>query len=409
MSKLNSSQEKALKILKSTDNVFLTGAAGSGKSFLLKHYIKEKYCPILASTGAAAILVGGRTFHSFFGLGIMEGGFQATVDRAVNNKRIKKRLSKTDTVVLDEVSMISGPTLRAAETIARKIRGNTTPWGGMRIIAVGDFAQLPPVNPFGKEKEWAFLDPVWEQSEFKPVLLTEIMRTSEVSFLKILNLVRQGVAPLPVHEFLNQRMIQPTEPFDGTRLLARREDVERYNLSQLQKLGAKIWEFQTVYTGKEQDIEKFKKNSPIPDVITIKIGALVMLRQNDPSGQWVNGSLGHVQKVGDEWLEIKLVDGPLVSVGKVDFTLLDADGIEIMKATNFPVNLAWAVTIHKAQGTTLEKMWVDLRRLWEPGQAYVALSRVKSSSGLFIEGWHQNAIMMDASVKKFYENMRELS
>jgi len=160
---LNAEQTEALEILKSQGNIFLTGAAGTGKSFLLKQFLREatdEEIPILASTGAAAILVGGRTFHSFFGLGIFEGGISATIERAVENKRLVKRINETDTFVIDEVSMLSGPTLRAAETIARRVRKNSRPWGGMRVIAVGDFAQLPPVNPFSQTKEWAFLDEV---------------------------------------------------------------------------------------------------------------------------------------------------------------------------------------------------------------------------------------------------------
>src|SRR3954451_17414526 len=124
---LTSSQEQALKILESRDNIFLTGAAGSGKSFLLRHYLQSKSYPILATTGAAAILVGGRTFHSFFGLGIMEGGVQATLERAVKNRRLMKRLKETESIIIDEVSMLAASTLRAAEEIACKARGNTRP------------------------------------------------------------------------------------------------------------------------------------------------------------------------------------------------------------------------------------------------------------------------------------------
>src|SRR5262245_52435234 len=175
---LNADQEQALEALQGTGNVFLTGAAGSGKSFLLRHYLRDRdpeLFPVLATTGAAAILVGGRTFHSFFGLGIMEGGERATVERALRNRRLVRRLKKTEAVVIDEISMLAGTTLRAAEQIAREARGNTRPWGGLRVVAVGDFCQLPPVNAWGSGKEWAFLDPTWTKSEFEPAILREIM------------------------------------------------------------------------------------------------------------------------------------------------------------------------------------------------------------------------------------------
>jgi ATP-dependent exoDNAse (exonuclease V) alpha subunit len=405
---LNTEQQYSLELLKSEHNIFLTGAAGTGKSFLLKHYMREidsDDLPILASTGAAAILVGGRTFHSFFGLGIFEGGIQATIERAVDNKRLTKRLKETHGIVIDEVSMLSGPTLRAAETIARRVRGSGAPWGGMRVIAVGDFAQLPPVNPFSAKKEWAFLDEVWEKSQFMNVQLQEIMRSSGEHFLKVLNQIRDGNVTPDVTKFLNQKAKNLPEDFDGTRLFARKENVESYNFQHLEKLDGDSRAFVTIYSGKEREIENFKKNAPIPDVIHLKEGALVMLRQNDVERQWVNGSLGHIEEMSDDKLTIKLLKGRVVEVEKAEFTLLDADGNAVVSARNFPITLAWAVTIHKAQGSTLDRIWVDIRRLWEPGQAYVALSRVTDPDGLSVEGWDARSIFTDPAVRQFHQSI----
>jgi ATP-dependent exoDNAse (exonuclease V) alpha subunit len=351
---LNYEQQSALELLNGYGNIFLTGAAGCGKSFLLKHFLRQQEdskFPVLASTGAAAILVGGRTFHSFFGLGIMEGGLQATIDRAVENKRLVKRLRGTEGVIIDEISMISGPTLRAAEMIARRVLDPERPWGGIRVIAVGDFAQLPPVNPFSKAKEWAFLDEVWQRSEFQGVVLNEIMRTQDRDFLDVLGSVRDGVVTKKVEEFLNSRCgkVDGSEEFEGTRLFARKDNVDRYNLQHLEKIDSPAIRFATHYSGKEREIENFKKNAPIADVITLKEGALVMLRMNDPERQWVNGSTGHIRKITDEKLFITLLKGKEIEVEKNDFTLLDADGTPVVTARNFPVSLAWAVTIHKAQ------------------------------------------------------------
>lgn len=406
---LNHEQKEAIKILQSSENIFLTGAAGSGKSYTLRQFLKEPiqrgYFPILASTGAAAILVGGRTFHSFFGLGILEGGISATVERAVQNKNLNRRLKNTPGVIIDEVSMLSGKTLSAAEMIARKIRGNSSPWGGMRVIAVGDFAQLPPVNPYGSEKDWAFMDEVWEASQFVPVILTQVMRTTDPVFLQVLNYIREGIVNEPVRKFLSERTRAPSANFQGTRLFARREEVERYNLNCLSKLKSSVHTFQTQYQGKEAEIEKFKKNSPIGDVIQLKMGALVMLRQNDPDGDWVNGSLGHITQITDHELSIELLEGDKIRVKPVEFTLLNADGNPVVTAKNFPVSLAWAVTIHKAQGTTLDKALLNLKYLWEPGQAYVALSRLKSSDGLFLEGWSPSSIITDPLVSNFHARL----
>jgi ATP-dependent DNA helicase PIF1 len=364
--------------------------------------LRERSIPILASTGAAAILVGGRTFHSFFGLGIMEGGVEQTVKRAVSNKRLKKRLKKASAVVIDEISMISGPTLRAAERIARGCRENDVPWGGLRIIAVGDFAQLPQVNPFSRQKEWAFLDPVWQELDFRSIFLQKIMRTTDPRFLSVLNQVRCGKVDGFVSDFLDERMkCLPSE--DATRLFPHRANAEFYNPEKLQEINEPVQIFKTTYTGKETDVDSFKKHAPIPDLIHIKVGALVILRQNDPEGRWVNGTRGHVEKIKENHLKIKLEDGDRVDVERAEFTLLNAEGNPVVSARNFPVTLAWAMTIHKAQGTTLEQMWVDLQKIWEPGQAYVALSRAKNPTGLFIEGWNREAIFADPHVRAFHE------
>lgn len=410
MATLNTAQAKALEILKTNQNVFLTGAAGSGKSFLLSHFLKDQSSfPVLASTGAAAILIGGRTFHSFFGLGILEKGVQATIERALNNRLVVRRLQKTHGVVIDEISMLSSQVLRTAEKIAQKARNNTRPWGGLRVIAVGDFAQLPPVNPFGGPKDWAFLDEVWTWSEFRSITLTEVMRTTESDFLEVLDLVRQGTINVKVKDFLNSRTVSPPEDFQGTRLFPRRNDVEKYNLDRLDKIESPSHTFSTLYIGKEKEVEQFKKNAPISESITLKEKALVMLRQNDPEGRWVNGSLGHVLKISDEILTIALLNGRKIYLEKTDFKLLDAEGNPVVTARNFPLSLAWAVTIHKAQGTTLDQMQVDLKNLWEPGQAYVALSRVRSASGLYIEGWNPSSIKTDPQVVHFHRRLEAIS
>ena len=155
---LSDEQQKALGLLLSGENVFLSGGAGSGKSYLIRAFMQQVSSiemPILASTGAAAVLLGGRTFHSFFGLGIMEGGPQAAYEKATRDQRLMRRIAKVEGFVLDEVSMIPGTAFETAEKIARTARGSSLPWGGMRVIVVGDFAQLPPVTKT-QNRDWAF-------------------------------------------------------------------------------------------------------------------------------------------------------------------------------------------------------------------------------------------------------------
>ena len=405
-------QTKALDILQRQGNVFLTGAAGTGKSFLLERYLAGKSVdqfPVVASTGAAAVIVGGRTFHSFFGLGILEGGPEAAIQRALRSGRVMSRLLRASCVVIDEVSMLSGTTLKAAETVARNARRSAEPWGGLRIIAVGDFAQLPPITPAASGKDWAFLHPVWQESDFQPALLSTVMRTQDLSFLKILNFVREGIVNDEVHAFLDARIASSSEQMEATRLYPHRAKAEDYNLRRLEALRNPLHSFPTQFAGEEKFFEAARKSVPIPDILLLKEGALVMMRKNDVSGlqRFVNGSLGHVHRITEELLEITLLNDERIDVGKDKFSYLNGDGDEVVAAWNFPVTLAWATTIHKAQGASLDRMIVDLSALWEPGQAYVALSRVRSGAGLMLERWSADSIRAEPLVTAFYDRLSD--
>ncbi len=409
---LTSCQAKAIEVLKCQGNVFLTGAAGTGKSFLLNHYLADKNTedfPIVASTGAAAVLVGGRTFHSFFGLGIMEGGLRETIARAVRNRKLAYRINRAACVIIDEVSMLSGASICAAEAIAREIRQSQEPWGGLRIIAVGDFAQLPPIARDGAPKDWAFTHETWTQSAFSPALLSTVMRTSDIEFLKILNFIRVGTVNQEVADFLNAHMDVTEDLSDATRLFPHRAQAEKFNLFRLEQIDGPTHSFATQYEGEDRYIDATRKAVPIPDVLQLKRGALVMMRRNDPTGKmrFVNGSLAHVRSIREDEISVELLDGDVIDLKQEGFNYLDGDGKEVACAYNFPVTLAWATTIHKAQGASLDRMVVNLDHLWEPGQAYVALSRVRSSAGLTIERWNPSSIRAEPLVTKFYDGLAE--
>lgn len=404
-------QQRALEILNGSENVFLTGGAGTGKSYLIRQFLSEKVktttkgFPVLASTGAAAVLIGGRTFHSFFGLGIMEGGLEETVNKAIRNKRVVNRLNKMDGFILDEVSMIHAEALTAAEIICRLARDKEEPWGGAQVIAVGDFAQLPPINKNRSERGWAFDSPVWQKSQFVPIELKTVMRTEDSQYIKVLNFVREGKLNSEVENFLNDRALSSVSDFEGTRLFPRRHQAEAYNLQCLEKIDGPTKSFFTEYSGNQRQVEQLKKVAPVPDIIHLKKDCLVMLRQNDPKQRWVNGSLGHVREILEKCLLIELFNGRLIELEKAAFSLLDADGKTIGAAENYPINLAYASTIHKAQGSTFDRLMVNLKSLWEPGQAYVAMSRVTHGDGLVVEGWTSNSIKADPQVMRFYRDI----
>lgn len=406
---LSPCQQKAFELLdKSADNIFLTGSAGTGKSFLVRKFLQDrdrKTFPIVASTGVAAILVGGRTFHSFFGLGIMEGGVERTIEKAAGDRRVTKRLRAINGFILDEVSMISGSALKAAEAICRLTRGKKMPWGGARVIAVGDFAQLPPVNRYGEDKEWAFLDEVWQRSEFKSAVLNTILRTQDEEFVRILNFVRHGVVNDEVRAYLARKVDADVEDPRATHLFPTRLMADRYNSKRLAEIDAPLRDFVTEYAGNERSVDQLKKNAPIPEVLKIKKSAQVMIRINDPGFRFVNGTVGTIEDINSELLTVRLKKGTLVELGKETFSLLSPEGQPVATATNFPVTLAYAMTIHKSQGVTLERLVADLRGLWEPGQAYVGLSRLKSGDGLSLTGWDEASIRSDPTVAAFHESL----
>jgi ATP-dependent DNA helicase PIF1 len=405
-------QEQALFHLnEGRQNIFLTGGAGTGKSFLIQRYLKSQTAkiPVLASTGAAAILIGGRTFHSFFGLGVMQGGPQATWEKAMSNKRLKKRLKDVTTLIIDEVSMLSWETLDCAEAIARGLRANDMPWGGIRIIAIGDFAQLPPVSrampaEYGgfrsNAKPWAFLGEAWASSGFKRLLLEEVMRTGDQDFLKILEDLRWGNVSVRLKHFLEK---QTREYVDGdiTHLFPRRNQTDTFNRGRLAEIVSESRKYETIYSGDAKYFDQLKRDAPVPEVLELKKGAHVMIRMNDPKQRYVNGTTGTVVSMKDDVIVVQ-TDDRQFEIEPTAFSAIDADGNEVAFAKNFPLNLAYASTIHKIQGATLDKLHVDLSALWEPGQAYVALSRVRRGKDVTIMRWSESSIRSDDMVKSFY-------
>ncbi len=395
-------------LLGSDENIFLTGGPGTGKSYLISEYLKfmPEKIPVIASTGAAAILVGGRTFHSFFGLGIMQGGLHMVVDRAIRNGRLRKRIKDTRTLVIDEISMLSREAVDTAECIARQVRDSEKPWGGIRIIAVGDFAQLPPISK-NAEKEWCFLGNAWIRSAFKRVTLNEVKRTDDAEFLDILEDIRWGRVTERVHAFLNDKLAQPEEiESDVPHLFPRRAETDAFNKARLDEIREPLIKLETEYGGDERYIERLMRDAPIPPSLELKKGALVMLRVNDPKQRYVNGTVGRVEEIAENTMTIDL-GHRTVEIEPFAFTVLDDEGDEAAYARNFPVNLAYASTIHKIQGTTLERLHVSLKQLWEPGQAYVALSRARSAKGITLMGWDVHSIRADHQVKAFYEKVDE--
>jgi len=406
---LTPSQEEGIQILeKSQTNVFLTGGPGTGKSFLLQEYLNraDEEIPVVASTGAAAILVGGRTFHSFFSLGILQGGPDQAIAKAIKNSGLRSRLRNLKTLVIDEISMLSLEAFDTAERLARQVRQSDLAWGGVRIIAAGDFAQLPPISP-DRNKAWCFRAPAWRRSQFKKVTLKEVKRTEDADFLEVLEEIRWGRVTDRVRDFLDSRIALSEElESDVPHLFPRRNQTDAYNKNRLELLHEPLKTFETEYSGDPFGIERLKRDAPVPELLELKKGALIMMRINDPRQRFINGTVGHILEILDEVLIIE-ARGRRLEIDPFTFSWLNADGEEAATARNFPVSLAYASTIHKVQGATLERLHADLSSLWEPGQAYVALSRARTAASLTIARWGTSSIKADPMVQAFYEDRLE--
>lgn len=408
---LSAEQSHALEMCESGENIFLTGGAGSGKSYVIREFMKnkdDKQLPILASTGAAAVLLGGRTFHSFFGLGIMEGGTQATLQRVLQNKATLKRIRNVEGVIIDEISMIPGEALMVAETLSQQARESSLPWGGLRIIAVGDFGQLPPVARYGQKRDWCFLNDVWKRSDFQMCRLKLNQRIQNSNFLNVLEDLREGQLTERAREFLEERTKSHDVDHPGTRLFPRREQSEGYNQKKLSEINETELVVDSIYLGEQKYIDYLGKSAPVPAQLKLKVGCQILFLKNDLQKRWVNGTRGTLVHYEADHLIIKKEGGREVKVEKISFSLLDADANVKASVIQFPVNLAYATTIHKSQGATLDELWCDLAALWEPGHAYVALSRLRDPAGLHIVRWSPKSFITDPEVKKFYAQIHHI-
>lgn len=403
---LNPQQKKALKLLlNSKQNIFLTGAAGTGKSHVIKLFrevkkLQQENVPVVASTGAAALLVNGVTFNSYFGLGIMAGGVEMTVDNALTNRQAMERIVYTDTIIVDEISMISGDVFKAADLLCQRVRQSKKPFGGIRVIAVGDFYQLGPFSETEKI-DWVFESKIWKTAKFKKLELTTIMRTVDKQFLKVLGKVRFGKVDGEVKQFLNQHTIKKQMDANIPRILSRNWEVDKYNEQKLKEINTPLVNFKTQYAGEDWAVKRIKENLVVGDILSLKKGALIMLRVNNFKEGYVNGTVGVIQGMTEDVLTIKKLNGEIIHVKKHIFEFLNGNGEVTARARNFPLTLAWAVTIHKSQGASLDAALISIDRLWLHGQAYTALSRLTSSKGLFLTSWDKQSFFVDKKVVKY--------
>ena len=412
-------QELALSILKSGKNVFLTGSAGTGKTYVLNQYItylKERKVPVAvtASTGIASTHINGMTIHAWAGIGIKDSLTQAQLRTLKIKKYLEKKLEKVEVLIIDEISMLHQRQLALVDQVLKYFKMNQLPFGGIQIVFCGDFFQLPPIgndNETSKNK-FCFMAPQWVNAAPHICYLTQQYRQTNDELNVILNEIRSGrISELrysKLQESIGQKIKSKVEP---TKLFTHNYDVDNINDSELKKIKNKSKFFSAETKGNEKLIEGLKKSVLALEIMELKLGAKVMFVRNIPEKGVVNGSLGEIVDFDEEenYPLVRLTDDRMVIASPEDWKIQDETGKVLAQFNQIPLRLAWAITIHKSQGMTLDAAEINLSNTFEKGQGYVALSRLKKLENLKLLGINQMALQVDSLAFKADRRFQELS
>ena len=419
---LNSSFQQALDLLEKSDkSVFITGRAGTGKSTLLRMFrsTTRKKLVVLAPTGVAALNVRGQTIHSFFNF---PGRPLNPAD--IKKVRFRRVYQNLEALIIDEISMVRADLLDNIDRFLRVNRESPKPFGGVQMIFSGDLFQLPPVVASEAERmlfsgfyesPYFFSSKVFEDGfELEKFELHKVYRQESRHFLRLLDTIRTNTADYDDLEDLNERYDPAFEPLDFFITLSpRNAKVDAINQKKLAELASPEFTFQAKITG-QFDPRLF----PVEAVLRLKTGAQVMFVKNDPERQFVNGTIGKVAFLQKDKIIVETEENGLrseVEVQPMDWEILkhvpaksDESAIEtevLGVFTQFPLRLAWAITIHKSQGKTFDRVVIDMDRgAFEHGQTYVALSRCRSLEGIVLKQKIQlSDILTDEKVVEFHE------
>ena len=419
---LNEDQNMALEYVKAGKNVFLTGPAGTGKTFTLNKIIEwakeKKNMAVTATTGCAAILIGGQTLHSYLMIGL--GKKSAEVLYKYMDAYTVNRLKKLNFLIIDEISMLNNDMFTKVSHLFCMIKRSREPFGGMQVLVSGDFCQLPPVEP-----DYAFLSEEWNRTDFKMVYLTQSFR--QIGDTRLFELLQRARWGKPSQEDIDILYdIRDNPPDDGeikpTKLYSLNADVDRVNLTEYQKLvneGCESMDYSSKYSCNEA--KEWADSCNVPGIVRVCEGCQVVLTRNlDAEDGLVNGSRGIVLKVEKDGPIVKFKNGITLKIGYAKDVVEDhkpkkekedekkglKDGEKSAVIFYLPLRLAYALTIHKSQGMTLDCVEIDLGpSIFSPGQAYTALSRAKNLKSIYLTRFIPSSFKTDPEVVRFYRDV----
>ncbi len=401
-------QTEAFEILKLGENIFLTGPAGCGKTFLLNKYISHLKINkirvgVTASTGIAATHLNGRTIHSWCQMGINEELNSTQIKNLIKKELLKNRIRGTKVLIIDEISMLNAKRLDLIDYICKAIRQDLRPFGGMQIILCGDFFQLPPVSKGEEDCRFVTQSNIWKSMNIKICYLEDQHRQEDKNLLQILNDIRKNVITDETHKILKARLNKTIDmKIRPTKLHTHNCDVDSFNLLELNKLSedSVIYEMQS--KGDSRLVKSLKKSYCLaPENLELKIGAQVMFVKNNFNKKYVNGTLGKVIDFDEEtnYPIIKTLSGDTI-IAEPEKWIIEEGTKILASVSQIPLRLAWAITIHKSQGMSLDCAEIDLSKTFEYGMGYVALSRVRSLSGIKLTGINDLALQVNKEAIK---------
>ncbi len=411
-------QSQALAIMKTGVNVYLTGSAGSGKTYLLNQYISylndhDIPVAITASTGIAATHMNGMTIHGWAGIGIKDTMDEHDIELLEGKQYLWKRFEKARVLIIDEVSMLHAHRLDIVERVCRRFKRNDKPFGGLQVILSGDFFQLPPINRSNEPdlKDMVLYSEAWRIMAPAICYLTEQHRQDDETLTNILNAIRDNSIDTLHYEELEKRL--NAELPDGvrpTKLYTHNNNVDTENNTELGEIKSDEKLYRMTSTGPEVLVEILKKSCLAHAELRLKVGAEVMCIKNNFEAGYVNGTRGKVIAFldSDNTPIIELYNGKTIYATPETWAI-EENGKEKASISQLPIRLAWAITIHKSQGISLDNAEIDLSRAFAYGMGYVALSRVRTLAGIRLIGFNPDSLRVDPKVLEFDQDLRNES